>query len=302
MHGKMFTADGNGPFYKFGERLRAGSFGQVFCGEHLRTGRAVAIKIEPVDNTNNTFRTLKHECKILHYLRDRGCRNVPPIDWWSTVVLDDDVKYNMLVLPLLEMTLADVVQHRGTKPSAQAICEWVQEMIRIVRQVHEAGILHRDIKPQNFMLRNGVVYLIDFGLSSVYVDDVRGHFPSKPPSEHVLGTPKYVSLHVHDGHDASRRDDVISVGYVWLYLRLGGTLPWDDHAIADVVSPSLLPRQHILHPLNLERKRQKERLLDVLEMLEVSNSRGGMSNFFTCAYQLDFDETPEYATLLEYCV
>ena len=255
-----------------------GSFGQIVRGNHVRTGAAVAIKLERVDAA--TAGLLKHECKILYYLtKDRGCENVPQVEWWTTIELD--IKYRALAIPFYDMTLAEAIQQRGTND----IHHWLREMVRILYQVHEAGIIHRDIKPQNFMLRSNIVYLIDFGLSSVYVDDeFRGHLPPKPDQEHILGTPKYVSLHVHAGKDASRRDDLISVGYVWLFLLLGGKLPWDQV----VHHPTDYPATHIRHPANLERQRQKQCM-----------SSQPCDPYLESVYRLEFDERPRYADLID---
>jgi serine/threonine protein kinase len=168
-------------------------------------------------------------------------------------------------------------------------------MIRILYQVHEAGVVHRDIKPQNFMLRDDVVFLIDFGLSSVYVNaEFRGHLPAKPDQEHILGTPKYVSLHVHDGKDASRRDDLISVGYVWLFLLLGGKLPWDS-VESSSSSSSSFPSHHIRHDANVERRRQKQQLSRVV-------LHSPLGKYLEAVYRLEFDERPPYANLIDLVV
>jgi serine/threonine protein kinase len=260
------------------EKLSAGSFGQVFRGVHLRTERQVAMKFELASTSPAV---LKHECKILYYLRDRGCRNVPEVEWWSLWRLADSVVYRVLVMPLMDAALP-------TCASPLQICEWVREMIRILYQVHEAGIVHRDVKPQNFMLRNDVVYLLDFGLSSVFVDDdFRRHLPAKADAGHILGTPKYVSVHVHDGKDPSRRDDLISVGYVWLYLTLGGALPWDDAALTACGGGGEL--RDIMHPLNQERKR--------LKMSYAAHAAD--AEYLRVVQSLKYDERPNYSRLIE---
>lgn len=260
-----------------------GSFGQILRGNHGRTGANVAIKLERKDAI--TAGLLKHECKILYYLtKDRDCENVPQVEWWSTIDLDG-IAYRALVIPLYDMTLAEAIPRGGIA------IDWVREMIRILYQVHEAGIIHRDIKPQNFMLRSkgSIVYLIDFGLSSVYVDEeFRGHLPPQPDQAHILGTPKYVSLHVHDGKDASRRDDLISVGYVWLFLLLGGKLPW-DHVVEQ---PSDYHISDIRHAANLERRRQKQLMTSHLGDFP-------LTKYLEAVYRLGYDERPPYADLID---
>jgi serine/threonine protein kinase len=271
--------------YTLENLLSRGFFGTIYRGIHGRTGTEVAVKLE---STAAPTLLLKHECKILYYLNDRGIQNVPQVEWWGTINLDG-VLHRALVIPMLDMTLA-AGRHRTTTTT-----ELVRDMIRILYQVHEAGVVHRDIKPQNFMLRDDVVFLIDFGLSSVYVNaEFRGHLPAKPDQEHILGTPKYVSLHVHDGKDASRRDDLISVGYVWLFLLLGGKLPWDS-VESSSSSSSSFPSHHIRHDANVERRRQKQQLSRVV-------LHSPLGKYLEAVYRLEFDERPPYANLIDLVV
>lgn len=279
------------------ERNHGGSFGKIILGNHMRTGANVAMKLERVDAVTSGL--LKHECKILYYLtNERGCENVPRVEWWSITELDG-IAYRVLVIPLYDKTLAEAARERcggGGVYQDDVIHHWVREMIRILYQVHEAGILHRDIKPQNFMLRSSshgeIVYLIDFGLSTVYVDDeFRGHLPPKPDQEQILGTPKYVSLYVHDGKDASRRDDLISVGYVWLFLLLRGKLPWDQ-VVTVSTDVDIYPSHHIRHPDNVERRRQKDILSRVLP-------EQPLKRYLDAVYRLDYEERPPYTDLID---
>ena len=293
--------------YKICQRLSEGSFGQVYRGEHLRTQEAVAIKVErvvPPDTAETSLAEtppsiIKHECKILYYLRDRGCLNVPEVIWWGKFETPDDhVTFRAMILPLFESTLstmiASVISATLERDKMNSlISHWVTEMVRILQQVHDAGIVHRDIKPQNFMLRNGVLYLIDFGLASVYVDEeLHRHLPAKPVASHLLGTPKYVSVNVHEGIDPSRRDDMISVGYVWLFLLLGGRLPWDVFTPTDSVPCSAdhnPPQHHILHPVNQDRKSKK---------LNFHQEPTVLTDYFALLHGIDFDDRPDYPTLI----
>ena len=116
-------------------------------------------------------------------------------------------------------------------------------MIERIKVVHNNYHIHRDIKPDNFVM--GIndyqkkVFLIDFGLSKKYKSQSKGtHIPFRT-DKNITGTARYCSINTHNGFEQSRRDDLESIGYVLIYF-LKGILPWqglkieknDDHYLA----------------------------------------------------------------------
>ena len=103
------------------------------------------------------------------------------------------------------------------------------------------------------MIKNEEIFLIDFGLSTIFVDEYLKHIEPKNDSSFIIGTPKFISLHIHNGKDASRRDDVISLMYLYLYMNNDLQLPWENvQDRQDEYSP-----HHILHFKNQERKKNE---------------------------------------------
>ena len=102
-------------------------------------------------------------------------------------------------------------------------------MIQRIEYIHSRLYLHRDIKPDNFLMgvgrRQHYVYVIDFGLTKRYRDSRTGqHIPYKD-GKSLTGTARYASINTHMGIEQSRRDDLESLGYVLMYF-LRGSLPW----------------------------------------------------------------------------
>ncbi|CAD8155393.1 unnamed protein product [Paramecium octaurelia] len=94
--------------------------------------------------------------------------------------------------------------------------------------MHENRFLHRDIKPDNFVVDLGpnakILYLIDFGLSKHYINS-KGEHIAYVKKAGLIGTARYASLSAHEEMEQGRKDDLESIGYVLIYLATGN-LPW----------------------------------------------------------------------------
>lgn len=102
-------------------------------------------------------------------------------------------------------------------------------MVKRLERVHEERIIHRDIKPDNFLiggteLNKDNIYIIDFGLAKAYRDSEGKHIPYRD-GKNLTGTARYASISTHKGKEQSRRDDLETIGHVLLYF-LKGSLPW----------------------------------------------------------------------------
>lgn len=200
-----------GKKFKIIQQIGAGTFGKIYKAENRFTNEIVAIKLEK--KINNV--TLKNEARAYTYLKALHC--IPKIKSFGV-----DGKYNFLVIDLLDKSLFDLVKENG-KLKLEQVLKIGEKLINIIREIHETGIIHRDVKPENFMLKNDELKAIDFGLSKKYIRNNK-HIEFES-NKSIVGTPYFISTHIHVGLTPSRRDDIESIGYILLYL-LFGTLPW----------------------------------------------------------------------------
>ena len=116
-----------------------------------------------------------------------------------------------------------------------AVLQISDQLLVRVHTLHEKSIIHRDIKPQNFVIGLGAkaseIYCVDFGLAKLYRDrKTLVHLPLRDGS--LAGTPRYASISNHLGIAQSRRDDLESIAYMLIYF-LKGKLPWQGLKASD---------------------------------------------------------------------
>lgn len=199
------------------EQIGSGSFGEVYLAEHPGGGH-VAIKIEDRKKAQRVY----NEYKIYRSLhRSHFGIGIPKI--YDYLQLQD---YNIMVMQLLGPNLEDLFNDNNRKFTLSTVFMLAKQMIILLKQLHSAGYIHRDIKPNNFLI--GIknihqLYIMDFGLSKKYI--MNGNHMKFKNSRSLIGTARYASLNMHLGFEPSRRDDLESVGYMLIYFAKG-ILPW----------------------------------------------------------------------------
>jgi serine/threonine protein kinase len=212
------------------EKLGKGGFGLIYSGLDLKTGNRVAIKLE--DTTRARKKYLKLEYKIYKryhsdwfHLPFAGQAFIPEIYTYA-----QDGGFRVLVMELLGPSLSELFSYQYDRFSLKTVAMLAIKAISAIELLHSKGILHRDIKPGNFVMGRGVhgndIYLIDYGLASPYIDSQGHHIPFSTHAR-FHGTDKYASINNHKKIEPSRRDDLESLGYVLLYF-ISGNLPWSE--------------------------------------------------------------------------
>jgi serine/threonine protein kinase len=208
--------------YQIIEKIGSGSFGEVYYAKCPNKNKYVAAKIE--DKTNKSLK-IKNEYKIYMELRNNGF--VKGIPWIYELVHTPN--YNMMFMQLLGSNLEELFNKSGRKFKVSTVLNIAIQVINLLEKLHSLNYIHRDIKPNNFMIgkdrHKDRIYIVDFGLSSKYVE--RGKHVEFRNNRLLIGTSRYVSINVHMGIEQSRRDDLEAVVYMLIYF-LKGVLPWQN--------------------------------------------------------------------------
>ena len=266
--------------YEIISLLGAGGMGEVYRARDSRLARTVALKVLSPDVAADPGRRQRFEQEA----RAASALNHPNI-----LSVFDTGECDSLVYIVSELidgeSLRDVVK-RGPLPSSRVI-ELGAQVADALAAAHAAGIVHRDMKPENIMMtRDGRAKVLDFGLAkhvSVTTGDETALMTRTTPGA-VLGTAAYMSPEQARGIAVDYRSDLFSLGAV-LYECLAGTgaferptgaeamtaiLREDPPELPDAVSPAL--RQIVAHCLEKDAERRFHSARDLAFALRTAST------------------------------
>ena len=211
--------------FKLTRKIGSGAFGEIYHAFNTTSQEQFAIKLEHLDIRRPQ---LYYEARILSFLQkqqDPLLIGFPRFYYYTSTQ-----EFNLMVIELLGPSLEDMFSLCNKRFSLKTVLLLSDQMLTRLENLHKYGFLHRDVKPENFLLgfgkNNEIVYLIDFGLSKKYLTKEALHIPFKEGKK-LTGTARYASLFTHLGYEQSRRDDIESLGYMMVYF-LKGNLPWQN--------------------------------------------------------------------------
>jgi serine/threonine protein kinase len=214
--------------YQIVSLIGQGGYGQIYQAIDTITGAKYALKLERVGERKQS---LRHEFDIIHHL---DSPHFPEVFSYG-----ETLNHRYVVMELCGLPLSSV--RRALGPTASfSLCTTLRAavyMLRAIECCHKQGVLHRDVKPANFLLRQDAqcpLVLIDFGLSRPFINPANGQIIRPRDNPGFVGTSKYASLNAHMGKELGRRDDLIS----WLFIVVEmarGFLPWGKSDMRDQI-------------------------------------------------------------------
>lgn len=204
--------------YVVEEYIGHGGYSTIYKASDPDTRELLAIKLEPI---NAQKKAIEQESQ--YYKMVEGSQYFPKI-----FKIGSAPQYHYIAMELLGPSLSQLAKILPTHSySIETTIRLSRQMLCAIIDVHQHGLIHRDIKPGNFLIRADATYpivLIDFGLARKFRQEDGTHVEQRQKFG-FAGTSNYAPLNAHEKMDLSRRDDLISWFYSVLEL-INGKLPW----------------------------------------------------------------------------
>ncbi|MCC6742150.1 MAG: serine/threonine protein kinase [Planctomycetia bacterium] len=212
-------------------KIGSGGMGAVYEALHLGLDKKVAIKILPPEFTS-------HATALERFQREaRAAARLEHPNIVQVLNVGNEGGYNFIVMQFVEgESLGKLVSRRGALPWQEAL-KFVRDAARGLASAHAAGVIHRDIKPDNILVaKDGVAKVADFGLARTMDSGV-----SLSTTGQIMGTPDYMSPEQAQAQKIDGRGDIYSLGATFYFL-LSGKKPF--HA----ETPLAIIMKHVSEP------------------------------------------------------
>lgn len=220
--------------YRITHLLGEGGMGYVYLAEHTRLGRKVALKMLRADSAGNPGAVKRFfvEARAVNQIKHENIIEI-------TDFVEDERGRNYYIMEHLEgRTLSEEINEKGAMSARRAMAIAAQAASALTA-AHAAGVVHRDLKPDNVYLttrgeRQDVVKLLDFGVAKL-----AGPLPDlqklhKTAAGAILGTPEYMSPEQVSGKEVDFRSDLYSLGVI-MFEMVTGKKPFQAKTFGEMV-------------------------------------------------------------------
>lgn len=272
------------------EKIGHHSNGEVHRIKNIQYGTERAIKSD--DSGRDCG--LENEAAVYNELEKAGCpQGFPTRIYYGTGIIKDSQRQTMLVTTLPGTNFNDLQESNGCCLSVISALRFGRQAVLLLKQLHQLGIVHNNIKPENFVLgRLGTpgsrkVHLVDFGMCARFKIKTKRKWVHTEVqvdgnAERAL---QFGSHRANSKYLPSPRDDLESLVYVMVYL-VTGLLPWRNPEKLRIESPGSKHVASVEQEWHLKRNISNDVLFEGLP--------AQMDAFYTYVRNLDFKETPNY--------
>lgn len=259
--------------WKIEKCIGAGATGSVYEAKDKLTKRKVAAKIGR-DDKKSMQRENEHYQHILANSRPGTLLGIPQVLYFGSFRRE-----KAIVMSLLGPSLEDILGKYGKFSLKSTLMIGIQLLDRL-EMIHGFGIGHFDIKPCNLLMGLGnssrTVHLVDFGSAHRFLNKESGsHIEENEKYPGNVGTSSFATNRACKGLTPSRRDDLLSLGYIMIYV-FKGELPWSD----------------IKDPWRADKVKESAKVDDL-----VSGMSTELLSYFHHVLRLEFDGEPHYSVL-----
>ena len=267
--------------YKIVQKISQGTFGNIYSVINNQN-KYFAMKTERNDSK---FQLLKKEGYILLSLKGIGFPKL--------ISFGVSNNYHILIQQYLGKSLFDLLLYYRDKLTIQDKCLIAIQLIERIQSLHSKTFIHRDIKPNNFLLGiqdPNIIYLTEFRLCSKYKSSKTGKHILPGFRGTFTGNLRFSSANAQRGMQQSRRDDLECIGYIIL-LSFVGQLPWDYGENFDW---NLSEKEIYLKTYKMKKFISTEKLCE--------GCPNGLEEYFKYVRRLKFEEEPDYQKLKNYFI
>jgi len=232
--------------YKILRKIAEGGMGQVYLAQDTKLNRQIAVKVLPAEVSADSQRLHR----FIHEAKSASALNHPNIITIYEINEENDVPYIAMEFVSGE-TLAKAIRNRGLE--MRTILDISIQIASALSAAHAANVIHRDIKPDNIIIRpDGIAKILDFGLAklnerkSPYDQEANTLEEHKTSPGMIMGTVGYLSPEQARGKGSDERSDIFSFGAM-LYQMIAGHKPFKGENNLDIIA-SILHKEPI--PLN----------------------------------------------------